>query len=160
MRLTNLSRRCTVLSAVSLAILFSLASCATQEAGHHDGSAAQQENAQNSESPELRLGNDILGSIRDGDYAGFARTLAGKTGFDISRQDFDSSCAGVEEKYGRPVSWSHLTSLDDPIAVQNIWKVRFVKPRAEGSPVERDMLFRLVCAQIDGKNSVLAFGFF
>lgn len=147
-----------LLPVLASALLFSLASCASQEAGRPDGAETRNEAAPEPE--EIRLGNDLIRSIRDGDYTVFSRTLAGKTGFDINRKDFDSSCAGVAEKYGRPVSWSHLTSLEDPVAGQRIWKVHFVKNRAEGKPVERDMLFRLVCTQIGEKTSVLAFGFF
>ena len=148
-----------IFPAVALSILFSLASCASREKDQADGAPAQQE-ATPSAGPEIRLGSDLIRSIRDRDYGSFSRTLAGKTGFDISRQDFDSSCAGTAEKYGRPVSWSHLTTLKDPVAGQNIWKVHFVKDRTGEKPVERDMLFRLVCAKIGEKTSVLAFGFF
>ena len=149
-----------ILPAVSLAILFALASCASQEAETNGGAAARQEAAPDPASPEIRLGTDLLRSIRDGDYGSFSRTLAGKTGFDIGREDFESSCAGVAEKYGRPVSWSHLAELEDPVAGQHVWKVHFVKNGSEGKPVERDMLFRLACARIGEKTSVLAFGFF
>lgn len=149
-----------ILPAVLPTILFLLASCAAQEAGKNDGAAARQEASPDPASPEVRLGGDLLRSIRDGDYGNFSRTLAGKTGFDVSREDFESSCAGVAEKYGSPVSWSHLTELEDPVAGQHVWKVHFVKKGSEGKSVERDMLFRLACAKIGGKTSVLAFGFF
>lgn len=149
-----------ILPAVSLALLFTLASCASREAEKNGVATVRQEAAPDPASPEIRLGIDLLRSIRDGDYGSFSRTLAGKTDFDISRKDFESSCTGVAEKYGRPVSWSHLTELEDPVAGQHIWKVRFVKERTEGGPVERDMLFRLACARIGEKTSVLAFGFF
>ena len=149
-----------ILPAVSVAILFCLTSCASRETVQADGAPARQEAGSVSEPPELQLGSDLIRSIRDNDYASFSRTLAGKTDLNISRRDFDSSCAGAAEKYGRPVSWSHLTALEDPVAGQNVWKVHFVKTRTEGKPIERDMLFRLVCARIGDKTSVLAFGFF
>ena len=149
-----------LLPAVSMVLLLTLASCATQEAEKSGGSTARQEAAPDPASLEIRLGSDLIRSIRDSDYGSFSRTLAGKTGFDISREEFDSSCAGVAEKYGQPVFWSHLTALEDPVAGQHIWKVHFVKNRKEGKPVERDMLFRLACAKIGENTSVLAFGFF
>ena len=152
--------RAVLLPAVLLTLPVFLASCVPRDAERTDGAAARQEAAPDPAPPEIRLGSDLIRSIRDGDYASFSRTLAGKTGFDISREDFASSCAGVAEKYGRPVSWAHLTSLEDPVAGQHVWKVRFVKDRTEGKPVERDMLFRLACAKIGDKTSVLAFGFF
>jgi len=151
-------RICTAFPAF-LGLLF-LVSCAAGETEPARDCVPEGKTLSPSGSGELRLGDDLLNAIRDGSYADFTRTLAGKTDFDISRQDFTSSCEGVTEKYGRPVSWTHLTALADPVADQNVWKVHFVKERAEGKAVERDMLFRLVCARIGEKTSVLAFGFF
>ena len=140
-----------------LVLLVGLAACASPAGpGRAEGTTSQPESGPDAGSCEIRLGEALLQSIQAEDYARFARTLAGKTDFDISRKDFDSSCGGVGEKYGKLKSWTHLTTLDDPIAGQNVWKVRFI----EGKPVERDMLFRLACAKIGEKTSVLAFGFF
>lgn len=154
-------KRAASLFAAALSLLVSLAACAAPSgADPINGKAATTENASTAGSGERRLGEELLQSIQAEDYARFSRTLAGKTDFDISRKDFDSSCGGVGEKYGKLKSWTHLTTLDDPIAGQNVWKVRFIKDRTEGEPVERDMLFRLACAKIGEKTSVLAFGFF
>lgn len=153
-----LPRICTVIPAF-LGLLL-LVSCAAGKTESPGDSVPEEKAVFPSGSGELRLGDDLLNAIRDVSYADFTRILAGKTDFDISRQDFTSSCEGVTEKYGRPVSWTHLTSLADPVADQNIWKVHFIKERSEGKPVERDMLFRLVSARIGEKTSVLAFGFF
>ena len=147
-------------ASAALAILFTLVSCAPREPNPSGAPAGEEEPGSLPERQEIRIGNSLLKSIQDGDYAGFSRTLAGKTGLDITRQDFEASCGGVSEKYGQLKSWTHLTSLDDPVANQDVWKVRFVKDRNEGKPAERDMLFRLVCAKIGDKISVLAFGFF
>ena len=154
-------KRGSSLFSAALSLLVSLAACAAPSgADPIDGKAATTENGSAAEPGEIRLGEELLQSIQAEDYTRFSRTLAGKTDFDISRKDFDSSCGGVGEKYGKLKSWTHLTTLDDPIAGQNVWKVRFIKDRAEGEPVERDMLFRLACAKIGEKTSVLAFGFF
>lgn len=150
-----------LLSAAALVLLVGLAACASPAGpGRAEGTTSQPESGPDAGSSEIRLGEALLQSIQAEDYARFSRTLAGKTDFDISRKDFDSSCGGVGEKYGKLKSWTHLTTLDDPIAGQDVWKVRFVKEGSEGKPVERDMLFRLACAKIGEKTSVLAFGFF
>ncbi len=149
-----------LLPAAALAILVGLAACASPAAGPIEEKTPQPESGPDAGSSEIRLGEALLQSIQAEDYARFSRTLAGKTDFDISRKDFDSSCGGVGEKYGKLKTWTHLTTLDDPIAGQNVWKVRFIKEGSEGKPVERDMLFRLACATIGEKTSVLAFGFF
>ena len=57
-----------ILPAVSLAVLFSLASCAARETGRNAGAPAKQETAPDPASPEIRLGIDLIRSIRDGDY--------------------------------------------------------------------------------------------
>lgn len=144
-----------------LLLLMCLASASACASGRASGETETPGAAESPEQNARRLGDSLLKSIQAEDYREFSSALAGRTGFDIPKKDFDTSAHSLDEKFGRIRSWEYLTGLKTPFVLNQIWKVRFVRGLpASGTEMEQDMLFRLVTSEEDGQTHVLALGFF
>ena len=144
-----------------LLLLTSLASASACASARPSEDAEKTGAAETPEQNARRLGDSLLKSIQTEDYRQFSSALAGRTGFDIPKKDFDASAHSLDEKFGKILSWEYLTGLKTPFVLNQIWKVRFVRGLpVSGKQMEQDMLFRLVTSEEDGQTHVLALGFF
>jgi len=107
----------------------------------------------------VSLGNNILASFRDEDYAKLVRNLPGPLGTKMTEKDFRTSCDNWRDTLGRIRDYEYEFELETPAVRNLIWKVAFERDASGGRPVKQDMLFRLVTGQVDGETEVLSCGF-
>ena len=106
-----------------------------------------------------RLGNGILKAFQKGDFAALQRNMPGEMGRQITEKDFASSRRKFREKFGDIRDFKMLTVLDTPAFGNLIWMVSFVRRGTNGAEIRRQLLFRLVTMEVDGKTEVASCGF-
>ena len=107
----------------------------------------------------VELGNNILAAFRDENYASLKRNIPGPLRSKMTEKDFKTSCDNWRDSLGRISDYEYKFELETPAVRNLIWKVEFVRDDSDGSPVEQDMLFRLVTGNVDGETEVLSCGF-
>ncbi|MBR4253937.1 MAG: hypothetical protein IKQ16_02490 [Lentisphaeria bacterium] len=107
----------------------------------------------------VKLGNNILASFRDEDYAKLRRNIPGPLRTKMTEKDFKTSCANWRDTLGRIKDFDYVLELDTPAVRNLIWRVEFERDAANGKEVEQDMLFRLVTGKVDDEVCVLSCGF-
>ena len=126
------------------------------EKGFHDAPAA--ERAHMLKESE-RLGNGILKAFQEGDFAALRRCMPGELGRQMTEKDFAAASRNFREKFGDIRDFRILTALDTPAFGNLIWVVTFVRRGTNGAEIRRQLLFRLVTMEIDGKTEVASCGF-
>ena len=106
-----------------------------------------------------RLGDGILTAFRKGDFGSLLRNVPGELGEQMTEKDFQTSCRNFREKFGELREFRLLTALETPAFGNLIWAVTFVKSGSGGAEIRRQLLFRLVTIEVDGKTQVVSFGF-
>ena len=107
----------------------------------------------------VELGNNILASFRDEDFAKLRKNIPGPLQSKMTEKDFKTSCGNWRDSLGRIKDFDYVLELDTP-AVQNlIWRVEFERDTENGKEVEQEMLFRLVTGKVDDEVCVLSCGF-
>ena len=136
-----------------------LASCRvvdSGERGFHDVPA--EERAATLKESEL-LGDGILSALRDGDFTAMRRNLPGEFGERMTEKDFSATRRNFREKFGEIRDFRLLTDLATPAFGNLIWVVTFVKLGTNGAEIRRQLLFRLVTMEVDGRTKVVSCGF-
>lgn len=141
------------------ALVVALTSCRTVESGERgfrDLPAAERDGMlKRSE----RLGDGILRALQSGDYALLKSSLPGELSEKMTEKDFRTSCRNFREKFGAIKDHRLLTALDTPAFGNLIWVVTFVRRGTNGAEIRRQLLFRLVTMEVDGKVQVVSMGF-
>ena len=106
-----------------------------------------------------KFGDGILDAFRDRDYRKLVENIPGDLAGNMSEQDFIASCGKFENKFGTLRKYRLVTALETPAFDNLIWVADFSKNGANGKPIRRQLLFRVVSMQIDGKTEVVSFGF-
>ena len=106
-----------------------------------------------------KFGDGILEALRKRDYPKLVANIPGDLAEHVSEAGFSASCGKLEDKFGKLQDSRFLTSLDTPAFDNLIWVADFSKVGANGKPVRRQLLFRVVTMQTDGKPQVVSFGF-
>ena len=119
----------------------------TPPAGGSDLAAAQ------------KFGDEILEALRKRDYSKLVANIPGDLAEHVTEAGFLASCGKLEDKFGKVQDSRFLTSLETPAFDNLIWVADFSKPGANGKPVRRQLLFRVVTMRTDGKTKVVSFGF-
>ena len=142
-------------AAFCLVFAFSLAACVVVEKDEF--------NVVDPDDTELvrsvELGNNILASFRDEDFAKLKRNIPGPLQTKMTEKDFRTSCDNWRDTLGKIRDYDYVLELDTPAVRNLIWKVGFERDAADGDEVEQDMLFRLVTGQVDDETCVLSCGF-
>ena len=105
------------------------------------------------------LGNGILKAFQEGDFAALQRCMPGKLGREMTEKDFAASRRNFREKFGDIRDFKMLTALDTPAFGNQIWIVTFLRHGTNGAEIRRQLLFRLVTMEVDGKIEVASCGF-
>ena len=135
--------------------LLSLAACVVVEKDEFN--AVDPDDAELIRSVEL--GNNILASFRDGDFAKLRRNIPGPLQSKMTEKDFKTSCGNWRDTLGRIRDYDYVLELDTPAVRNLIWRVEFERDTADGDEAEQDMLFRLVTGKVDDEVNVLSCGF-
>ena len=107
----------------------------------------------------VELGNNILASFRDEDYAKLRKNIPGPLQTKMTEKDFRTSCGNWRDTLGRIKDYDYILELDTPAVRNLIWRVEFERDTTDGDKVEQDMLFRLVTGNVDDETCVLSCGF-
>ena len=107
----------------------------------------------------VELGNNILASFRDEDFAKLKRNIPGPLQTKMTEKDFKTSCDNWRDSLGHIKDYAYEFELETPAVRNLIWKVGFERDDSDGKPVEQDMLFRLVTGKVDDETEVLSCGF-
>ena len=107
----------------------------------------------------VELGNNILASFRDEDFAKLRKNIPGPLQTKMTEKDFKTSCANWRDSLGRIKDYDYVLELDTPAVRNLIWSVEFERDTTDGDKVEQDMLFRLVTGNVDDETCVLSCGF-
>ena len=134
---------------------FCLAACVVVEKDEFD--AVDPDDAELVRSVEL--GNNILASFRDEDFAKLRKNIPGPLQSKMTEKDFKTSCGNWRETLGKIKDFDYVLELDTPAVRNLIWRVEFERDAADGDEVEQDMLFRLVTGNVDDETCVLSCGF-
>ena len=149
----------TIWCCCAAALVFLLASCRTVNSGDRGFHDVPAEERDGTLKESEHLGNGILKSFQDGDFAALQRNLPGELSEHMTEKDFSTSCRNFREKFGRIQDFRLLTDLATPAFGNLIWVVTFVKPGTDGKEIRRQLLFRLVTIKVDGKTEVVSCGF-
>ena len=144
-----------IYAVLGLFCLFFLAACVVVEKDEFE--ALDPDDAELIRSVEL--GNNILASFRDEDFAKLKRNIPGPLRSKMTEKDFRTSCDNWRDTLGKIRDYDYVLELDTPAVRNLIWKVGFERDAADGDEVEQDMLFRLVTGNIDDETCVLSCGF-
>ena len=144
-----------VCAILGLFCLFSLAACVVVE--KDDFEDVNADDAMLVES--VNLGNNILASFRDEDFAKLRKNIPGPLQTKMTEKDFRTSCGNWRDTLGRIKDFDYVLELDTPAVRNLIWRVEFERDNADGKEVEQDMLFRLVTGNVDDETCVLSCGF-
>ena len=106
-----------------------------------------------------KFGDGILAALRERDYPKLVENIPGDLADHVSEAGFLASCGKLEDKFGKLQNSRFLISLETPAFDNLIWVADFSKPGANGQPVRRQLLFRVVTMPTDGKPKVVSFGF-
>ena len=107
----------------------------------------------------VELGNNILASFRDEDFAKLRKNIPGPLQSKMTEKDFKTSCANWRDTLGTIKDYDYVLELDTPAVRNLIWRVEFERDTTDGDEVEQDMLFRLVTGNVDDETCVLSCGF-
>ena len=107
----------------------------------------------------VNLGNNILASFRDEDYAKLRKNIPGPLQTKMTEKDFKTSCANWRDTLGKIKDYDYVLELDTPAVRNLIWRVEFERDDTDGNEVEQDMLFRLVTGKVDDETCVMSCGF-
>ena len=107
----------------------------------------------------VELGNNILASFRDEDFAKLRKNIPGPLQTKMTEKDFKTSCGNWRDTLGKIRDYDYVLELDTPAVRNLIWKVGFERDDSDGNEVEQDMLFRLVTGNVDDETCVLSCGF-
>ena len=143
----------------TLALILLLASCRMTDSGERGFHDLPAEERDGTLKESERLGNGILKSFQDGDFAALQRNLPGELSEQMTEKDFSTSCRNFREKFGEIRDFRLLTDLATPAFGNLIWVVTFVKVGTNGTEIRRQLLFRLVTIKVDGKTKVVSCGF-
>ena len=142
------------LLAVVLAAVFGAGCRVTSGAGGYTPPAGGSDRA-----AALKFGDGILKALRERDYPKLVANIPGDLAEHVTEAGFLASCGKLEDKFGKVQDSRFLTSLETPAFDNLIWVADFSKPGANGKPVRRQLLFRVVTMQKDGNPEVVSFGF-
>ena len=107
----------------------------------------------------VNLGNNILASFRDEDFAKLKKNIPGPLQTKMTEKDFKTSCGNWRDTLGKIKDYDYVLELDTPAVRNLIWRVEFERDTTDGDEVEQDMLFRLVTGNVDDETCVLSCGF-
>lgn len=110
---------------------------------------------------EQVLGEKMIKALRDDDAAAFIALLHKDTRARFGKKEFAENRVEVKKLFGEIVSFQYLTALEMPTLHPLIWKIRFRREaRQKNEPaIDQEALFRIVFGRLDGKLSILSFGF-
>ena len=104
------------------------------------------------------VGEELLQSIRDGDYSRFS-ALANRYGDPITEDDFRLSGDHIRRQFGKICNYEYLTDLEIPLLHNLIGKVGFERVGKQKEAIRQELLFRLVLGTENGVPRIISMGF-
>ena len=141
------------------ALTVALTACRTVDSGERGFREVTDRERRRMLQTSRRLGDGILEAFQKKDFDSLLRNTPGDLGERMTEKDFKTSLGEFEKKFGELRDFRLLTSLDTPAFGNLIWLVTFVRSGTNGAEIRRQLLFRLVTMQTDGKTQVVSFGF-
>ena len=117
--------------------------------------------AQEATTQSHKICRNLLVALMANDADKFTSYLSPDARENFNRDDFKRSLESVTKTLGTPVSFSYLTTLDFPILVPHIWKIRFVKELKKDDKIQKvysEALFRIITGR-STDNSIFVIGF-
>ncbi len=108
----------------------------------------------------VACGDSMLAAIRDADYQAFIANLSPAMRKEIDPKEFETSNRQLTDKFGKIVDFHFLVNLKAPEVENLVWTVTFEQPGSDKQTIVRQLLFRVVAGQLDGRTEVFSFGFF
>ena len=142
-------------AALALLGALCLAACMVVEKNKYDVQGADEADLARS----VELGNNILASFRDEDFAHLKQNIPGPLQTKMTEKDFKTSCRNWRDTLGKIKDYDYVLELETPAVRNLIWRVGFERDDSDGNEVEQDMLFRLVTGNVDDETCVLSCGF-
>ncbi|MDD3155002.1 MAG: hypothetical protein PHS41_09045 [Victivallaceae bacterium] len=105
-------------------------------------------------------GRQMLQAFLDDNAKGFCAGLDKTTAEKFSQSEFKLSRERMVREYGKPLGFTYLGDLANPLLKVLVWKVRFEKIGSKNQPIHRELLFQLTSG-VDENNrcTVISFGF-
>ena len=117
--------------------------------------------AQEATTQSHKICRNLLVALMANDADKFTSYLSPDARENFNSDEFKRSLESVTKTLGTPVSFSYLTTLDFPILVPHIWKIRFVKELKKDDKIQKvysEALFRIITGR-STDNSIFVIGF-
>ncbi len=108
----------------------------------------------------IKCGQNILTAIQNNDYAAMKQNLTESLQQNMTPAQFAAANQQMTEEFGKIVSFNYLADLETPEVNNMVWVVTFERQNDVKQTIRRQLLFRLVTANMNGKTEVFSFGFF
>lgn len=105
-------------------------------------------------------GSQLLATLQDKDYEAFCKLSSPAMKQEVTESLFNLAHQEMLEEFGEIKDFAFLTNLITPEVDNMVWVVTFTSTGSEGQEITKQLLFRVVAAELDGKCEIFSFGFF
>lgn len=110
--------------------------------------------------PPQENGRVLLQAFLDNNSRVFIGELPDELQKQFGEKEFIGARKSIIETLGEPVSFSYLSTLENPVFIISLWKVRFSRKNNEGETISHEALFRVISGAGKEKFQVVSFNFF
>ena len=114
-----------ILTFAPLACALLLAACVVVEKDDFDTDAPEEADLARS----VELGNNILASFRDEDFAKLKENIPGPLQSKMTEKDFRTSCGNWRDTLGKIKDYDYVLELNTPAVRNLIWRVEFERDK-------------------------------
>ncbi len=109
--------------------------------------------------PPQENGKVLLQAFQDNKPRVFVGELPVELRKQFGEKEFAGARKSIVDTLGEPVSFTYLTTLENPLLTVSLWKVRFSRKSSEGETITQEALFRVISGVGKGKFQVVSFNF-
>lgn len=117
--------------------------------------------AQEATTQSHKICRNLLVALMENNADKFTSYLSPDARENFNAEEFKRSLESVTKTLGTPISFTYLTTLDFPILVPHIWKIRFCKKLKKDDKIQNvysEALFRIITGR-STDNSIFVIGF-
>ncbi len=107
----------------------------------------------------IRLCKQLLDGIQHKNTAMYEDLFYPAIQKELDENGFYESCRKVEEQFGKITGYSYVCSLKYPLMHNLVWRVDFQNRDKDNTPVEYQLLFRVLLGKIEDRYEILGMGF-
>lgn len=104
-------------------------------------------------------GRALLQAFLDNNSRVFVSDLPDELQKQFGEKEFIGARKSIIETLGEPVSFSYLSTLENPAFIISLWKVRFSRKNNEGETISHEAVFRVISGEGKEKFQVVSFNF-